>query len=83
MHSDYTEFDRPSYAPRSDEDWNDVWKTTDRNHDTLRKIALGLAAIAAASALLLIRAGWVRMSTQPEHIIPSAADIHVRMPPPR
>ncbi|KQN29566.1 hypothetical protein [Sphingomonas sp. Leaf38] len=83
MHSDYTDFDRTPHEQRPDEEWDGVWNTEDRNRDTLRKIELGLAAIAIATALVLMRAGWVRMSSPSKRFIPSAADIHVRMPPPR
>ena len=82
-HSDYDiDFDEGPAGPRGGDEWDDVWNTGDRNRDTMRKIEMGLAVIASAVALFVVRAGWLRMS-RPRHIVPSAADIHVRMPPPR
>ncbi|SFO26902.1 hypothetical protein [Sphingomonas sp. OK281] len=86
-HSDYdTDFDEGRADPRSDDEWEGVWNVEDRNRDTLRKIEIGLAAIGATVgatiALFMVRAGWLRMARS-QHIVPSAADIHVRMPPPR
>lgn len=83
-HSDYdTAFDEAHYEPRSEEEWEGLWNTDDRNRDTLRKIELGLAVIAAAVALVVMRGGWLRMSSRARHVVPSAADIHVKLPPPR
>lgn len=82
-YSDYTERDDTPADARSDEEWAGVWNTRERNRDTMRKIELGLATVAAVTALALVRIGWLRMVKPPRRIIPSAADIHVRPPPPR
>ena len=81
-HSDYdTDADLASREPRSDEEWERVWNVDDRNRDTIRKIEWGMAVIAAAVAIIVVRAGWIRVSSPVERIVPSAADIHVRLPP--
>ncbi len=83
-HSDYdADFDEAHHEPRSDDEWEGLWDTEERNRDTLRKIELGLAVIAAAAALVIVRGGWLRLSSRPAHVVPSAADIHVKPPPPR
>ncbi|MDD1450897.1 hypothetical protein NHF48_007835 [Sphingomonas sp. H160509] len=87
-HTDYeTDYDSNLVVghreQRSDDDWDKVWNTDDRNRDTLRKIEFGLAVIAAGVALVMVRGGWLRMTARPNHVVPSAADIHVQMPPPR
>lgn len=87
-HSDYdADFDEaryePRYAQKSDEEWDGVWNIEARNRDTLRKIELGLVVIAATAALVVVRGGWLRLAHQPTRVVPSAADIHVRPPPPR
>ena len=83
-HSDYdADFDEAHHEPRSEEEWEGLWNTEERNRDTLRKIELGLVVVAAAAALVFVRAGWLRLSSRPNPIVPSAADIHVKLPPPR
>lgn len=83
-HSDYdADFDDAHHELRSDEEWEGLWNTEERNRDTLRKIELGLVVVAAAAALVVLRGGWLRLSSRPNHIVPSAADIHVKPPPPR
>ncbi|RZM18934.1 MAG: hypothetical protein EOP67_58865 [Sphingomonas sp.] len=82
-HSEYDDFNAVHAEPRSEEEWEGVWNTDDRNRDTLRKIELGLFVVAAAAALVIVRGGWLRVSSRPTHIVPSAADIHVKPPPPR
>ncbi len=83
-HSDYdTDFAPGAHARRSDDEWDGVWNTDERNRDTMRRIEIGLAIVAAAVSVVLVRAGWLRLSAGPRHIVPSAADIHVRPPPPR
>ena len=86
-HTDYeTDYDSNLIVGRSErrseEDWDKVWNVEDRNRDTHRKIELGLAVIAAGVTLVVLRGGWLRM-TRPSHVVPSAAEIHVRLPPPR
>ena len=88
-HSDYDtdfydkDFDRSAHGRRSDDEWDGVWNTEARNRDTMRRIEIGLAVVAAAVSVVLVRAGWVRLSEASKHNVPSAADIHVRPPPPR
>ena len=82
--SDYVaDFDAAHHEARSEEEWEGLWNTEERNRDTLRKIELGLVVVAAAAAIVVLRGGWLRLSSQPSHIVPSAADIHVKPPPPR
>ncbi len=68
---------------RSEDDWDAIWSNADRNRDPLRGVKPALALIAAGVALILVRAGWRRMESTPMRVVPSAVDIHVRMPPPR
>lgn len=78
-----SDFHERAREPRSEEEWEGLWNTGDRNRDTHRKIELGLAVIAAAAAWVILRGGWLRLAARQRHIVPSAADIHVKMPPPR
>ncbi|MCP8890607.1 hypothetical protein [Sphingomonas faeni] len=83
-HSDYdADFDEAHHEPRSEEEWEGLWNTEERNRDTLRKIELGLVVVAAAAAIVVLRGGWLRLSSGPTHVVPSAADIYVKPPPPR
>jgi hypothetical protein len=66
---------------RSEQDWDDVWNSDDRNRETLHKIELGLAVIAAGVAFVIVRAGWLRMTSRPKHVVPSAADPALNIPP--
>jgi len=87
-HTDYdTELDSDLVLAhrerRSEQDWDDVWNSDDRNRETLHKIELGLAVIAAGVAFVIVRAGWLRMTSPPKPTVPSAGDIHVCPPTPR
>ena len=68
---------------RSEDDWDRIWNTPSARHCLRRAIKPGLAVLVVGIACMVMRAGWRRMSSPQTRIIPSAADIHVRMPPPR
>ncbi|HXH14778.1 MAG TPA: hypothetical protein VNJ10_01450 [Sphingomonas sp.] len=80
-HSDYdTDADLAPREPRSDEEWEGLWNVDDRNRDTMRKIEWGVAVIAAAVAIVVVRAGWIRVSSPVDRVVPSTPDIHVSLP---
>lgn len=68
---------------RSDEEWEGLWHADDLGARPGRMVELGIAALGAAVALLVVQRGWRRVSAPVKRFVPSAADIHVRMPPPR
>lgn len=83
-HSDYdANFDEAYHEPRSEQEWEGVWNAEARDRDTLRKIELGLFIVAAAAALVIVRGGWLRLSSRQDQIVPSAANIYLKPPPPR
>lgn len=68
---------------RSDDEWEGLWHADDGRARSSRAMELCMVAVGAAVALLIARRGWRRVSTPVKPFVPSAADIHVRLPPPR
>lgn len=78
-----TRRDTRSRTIRSEEEWEGLWNVGDDRARPKRMIELGMVAVGAAVALLVAQRGWRRVSTRTTRFVPSAADIHVRLPPPR
>ncbi len=68
---------------RSDEEWEGVWHVEQDGVRPRRTMELCIVAIGAAVAMLVAHRSWRRISSPVTPFVPSAADIHVRMPPPR
>ena len=84
-HTDFNARYDTRHAPalRSDEEWEGVWHVESEDPRPRHTIELCIVAMGAAIALLVAHRGWRRVASPEKKFVPSAADIHVRMPPPR
>lgn len=78
-----TRYDKARQTVRSDDEWERLWNADDSRVRPGRTIEFVMVAIGAAVALLVAQRGWRRVTTPGRRAVPSAADIHVRLPPPR
>lgn len=68
---------------RSEDEWEGLWHTDDSGNRPRRTLELCMVAVGAAIAVFVAQRGWRRVSTPVARVVPSAADIYVRPPPPR
>ncbi|MEG3082140.1 hypothetical protein U1707_00660 [Sphingomonas sp. PB2P12] len=78
-----TRHDIGSLKLRSDDEWEGLWHADDGRARPTRTMELCMVAVGAVVALVIAQRGWRRVSTPVKPFVPSAADIHVRLPPPR
>lgn len=89
MTQDYSDYS-PDYDRRRSPvhdaqpgDWGGLSDSEAYASRTLGAMPIGVGMAIIATALVMVGYGWRCLARSTRLIVPSAADIHVRMPPPR